>query len=799
MSELNDTLVTGRVTQTEWAIDDRHLVPLAQARALLAETFKGLWAADVTYLPGESVRDTGVLNSGTGQTTGAGFYIANVTNLNARPATHSTVEWKLAAKDGANSFSYVGYATDASGGGFSLSPSGKTYVAFLVSPTALAAPVAGDFAGLWVRFVADATAGSTTDLTEGTNLYYTDARVRACVLTGFVAGTGAITASDTVLTLANKTQGRLAVLEAWTTANVTENTNLYYTDARARAAITGTSPVVVSSGVVSVNAASANTASYLVQRDASGDFAARKIVLGTSAAADHLTLGAACTLGYTSSTLTANVPFKATRYLLSTTHDLRTAAGEMALYSITETANIFSTLTGKLVVTALRLTGLTGLLKANGSGDVTGAATTADLTEGSNLYFTNTRADTRADLRIAAVAGVANGLAQLGADSKLATAQIPAVLVGGANYQGTWNANSNSPALATGIGTKGFYYVVSTAGTTNLDGVTTWQLGDWAIFNGAAWQKVDNTDAVLSVNGFVGAVSLVTDDVAEDGAPTNLWFTTARVLATALTGFSSTTGAITAADTLLSAFNKTQGRLAVLEAWTTSNVTEGSNLYYTDARVKTLAASGLNSVLVAPAASTSGSPSLFTVTGPAHTALAASTEAPDVFLNLNRIVQFATGTLALQRAVRIGNPKYGFVGASTLAEASTLEIAGAPLAHTNATITTAYALKVAAGALNSDVASATSLFVAAPTGAGANYCAVFATGNVGIGTLAPVTSALLELASTSKGFLPPRLTKVQRDAISSPAIGLTLYQTDNTPGLRVWNGTNWMRYSETTD
>lgn len=79
-------------------------------------------------------------------------------------------------------------------------------------------------------------------------------------------------------------------------------------------------------------------------------------------------------------------------------------------------------------------------------------------------------------------------------------------LVGGVTYQGTWNANTNSPALATGVGTKGYYYVVSVPGATSLDGITDWKLGDWAIFNGTAWEKVDNTDAVISVFGRTGAV-----------------------------------------------------------------------------------------------------------------------------------------------------------------------------------------------------------------------------------------------------------------------------------------------------
>ncbi|MFQ5834305.1 MAG: hypothetical protein ACE5HR_00065 [bacterium] len=65
--------------------------------------------------------------------------------------------------------------------------------------------------------------------------------------------------------------------------------------------------------------------------------------------------------------------------------------------------------------------------------------------------------------------------------------------------------------------------------------------------------------------------------------------------------------------------------------------------------------------------------------------------------------------------------------------------------------------------------------------------------NVGIGTLTPAASAQLEMVSTSKGFLPPRMTEVQRDAISSPAAGLVVYVTDGTnPNkLHFYNGTAW--------
>jgi lysophospholipase L1-like esterase len=71
--------------------------------------------------------------------------------------------------------------------------------------------------------------------------------------------------------------------------------------------------------------------------------------------------------------------------------------------------------------------------------------------------------------------------------------------------------------------------------------------------------------------------------------------------------------------------------------------------------------------------------------------------------------------------------------------------------------------------------------------------------SIGNGATAANSKAILDIASTTQGILLPRMTKTQRDAISSPPTGLMVYQTDNTPGLRVYNGTNWMRYTETAD
>ena len=115
-------------------------------------------------------------------------------------------------------------------------------------------------------------------------------------------------------------------------------------------------------------------------------------------------------------------------------------------------------------------------------------------------------------------------------------------LAGGVTYQGTWNASTNSPSLTSSVGTKGYYYVVSVAGSTNLNGITDWKLGDWAIFNGTSWEKVDNTDAVVSVNGFTGAVSLTTSNISEG---TNLYYTDARARAAISLTTTGSSGAAT--------------------------------------------------------------------------------------------------------------------------------------------------------------------------------------------------------------------------------------------------------------
>lgn len=93
--------------------------------------------------------------------------------------------------------------------------------------------------------------------------------------------------------------------------------------------------------------------------------------------------------------------------------------------------------------------------------------------------------------------GAALGVATLDASSKIPVSQLPNSVM---EYLGTWDASTNSPALADGVGNAGDLYRVSVAGTQNLgSGNISFNVGDYVIYNGTIWEKSPNTTELPQV------------------------------------------------------------------------------------------------------------------------------------------------------------------------------------------------------------------------------------------------------------------------------------------------------------
>lgn len=169
-----------------------------------------------------------------------------------------------------------------------------------------------------------------------------------------------------------------------------------------------------------------------------------------------------------------------------------------------------------------------------------------------------------------------NGVATLDGGGKIPAAQLPNSVM---ELQGEWNAATNTPTLANGLGNPGDVWEVTTAGTVDFGaGPISFAVGDWVVYGAdGIWHKSINSNEVTSVNGYVGVVVLDSDDIAEgatnkyfsgkttDDLPegsSNLYHTEARVRATPLTGLSLASSAdIVATDSILVALGKLQAQL----------------------------------------------------------------------------------------------------------------------------------------------------------------------------------------------------------------------------------------------
>lgn len=123
-------------------------------------------------------------------------------------------------------------------------------------------------------------------------------------------------------------------------------------------------------------------------------------------------------------------------------------------------------------------------------------------------------------------------------------------------FLGTWNASTNTPTLTSSVGVTNGYYIVSVAGNTNLNGITNWNVGDWAIFNGTVWERLAGGDAetfsnitVTSLTGYMyanGPNAVTASTTIPVGSVSGAVANTVNIIAgTNLTGGGALTGNVT--------------------------------------------------------------------------------------------------------------------------------------------------------------------------------------------------------------------------------------------------------------
>lgn len=150
---------------------------------------------------------------------------------------------------------------------------------------------------------------------------------------------------------------------------------------------------------------------------------------------------------------------------------------------------------------------------ANGTVALTGSTTNyvvaSRATGVVSTSTTTTNWDSASYIRLYQIVTGASSVTSYTDHRTLLNAETP---YGALQYQGTWDADTNTPTLADGAGTKGYYYAVSVAGTTSLDGIASWSVGDWAIFNGTVWQKLEGG---ITSGEIVAALGYTPQDAAE--------------------------------------------------------------------------------------------------------------------------------------------------------------------------------------------------------------------------------------------------------------------------------------------
>ena len=358
-------------------------------------------------------------------------------------------------------------------------------------------------------------------------------------------------------------------------------------------------------------------------------------------------------------------------------------------------------------------------------------------------------------------------------------------------YQGTWDASLNSPALADGIGNQGSYYVCNVAGTVNFgSGPLTFGIGDWVIYNGSVWQKIDNSQTTSVANftitgittnqlllgggsspiygaGF-GTAGQVLTSAGVNLAP--VWSTPTAVVdsfsggTTGLTPASATTGAITLGGVLVPA----NGGTGVANTFT-------------------ITVTGANQVLDQPVNSTAAP----TFTGTNFTGIPASA------LLAGTVISPANGGTGVNNGANTLTLSGSYTLNQSVASGASPTFTGTNFSGTASSLTSGAATNVAGGLADQipfQTAAGTTSFIAAPTVAntalewnGAGFAWTAVTGTTANALTMDNSGTGAASGTTFDGSVAETISYNTIGA--SPLAGSTSLVTTGTITTGVWNGT----------
>jgi len=119
-----------------------------------------------------------------------------------------------------------------------------------------------------------------------------------------------------------------------------------------------------------------------------------------------------------------------------------------------------------------------------------------------------------------------NGVAPLDGNGLLPLANLPSSITSGTVFKGLWNASTNTPTIVAGSGTVGNFYIVSLSGGTNLNGTSSWSVGDWVIFSSGIWNRIPGNmnRNLLSTLPDLTLTALANGQVLRHNMSTNKWY-----------------------------------------------------------------------------------------------------------------------------------------------------------------------------------------------------------------------------------------------------------------------------------